>query len=76
MTCRQLVRLVTEYLEGALAPADRRRFEQHLAGCEGCSAYLEQLRTTLRLLGRLDEESLAPEMRRRLFSAFRAWRPA
>ena len=44
--------MVTDYLEGALSRRDRRRIEHHLAGCPHCTAYLEQMRETLRLTGR------------------------
>ena len=36
MTCRQVVELMTDYLDGALSAADRARFEEHIAGCDGC----------------------------------------
>ena len=48
MSCRQVVGLVTEYIEGALSDADRRRFEAHIAGCPNCTEYLAEMRTTLR----------------------------
>ncbi|MDQ5874162.1 MAG: zf-HC2 domain-containing protein, partial [Actinomycetota bacterium] len=44
LTCRELVELVTDYLEGGLTPEDRMRFEEHLLICEGCSAYVDQVR--------------------------------
>ena len=74
MTCQTLVELVTDYLEGALPEAYRRRLEAHLAVCDGCTRYLEQIRTTIRLTGRLREEDLQPEARERLLGVFRAWR--
>ncbi|MDP9295682.1 MAG: zf-HC2 domain-containing protein [Actinomycetota bacterium] len=74
MSCRELVELVTAYLEGTLPGDDRARFEEHLAGCEGCSNYLEQMRTTIRLTGMLSPESLSPAAERALLSAFRSWR--
>jgi len=73
MPCRELVELVTDYLEDRLSPRDRERFEAHLAECEGCRAYLEQCRQTVRALGRIPEESLPPEARERLLAAFRGW---
>lgn len=74
LTCKQLVELVTDYLEGALLPEERARFDAHLAGCRGCRAYLEQMRRTIRLLGTLPEESLSDDARERLLRAFRGWR--
>jgi anti-sigma factor RsiW len=76
MTCQELVELVTEYLEGALSEADRRRFEDHLEECPWCVAYLEQMRHVIQTLGRLSEESLSPRARKELLHAFRDWRRA
>jgi anti-sigma factor RsiW len=76
MACRELVELVTEYLEGTLGPQDRARFDAHIAGCDACTAYLEQMRQTLRALGRIPEESISVEAREELLVAFRDWRPA
>lgn len=73
LPCRQLVELVTDYLEDRLPPQERARFEAHLADCEYCEAYLEQIRQTIRVLGRLPEESLSVEARDALLTAFRDW---
>ncbi len=71
--CQQVVELVTDYLEGALSRRDRRRFEHHLAGCPHCSAYLAQMRETLRLTGRLVPENLSPEMQREFAEIYQRW---
>jgi anti-sigma factor RsiW len=73
-SCRELVELVTEYLDGALPSADSSRFEQHLLICDGCSAHVDQLRRTRRALGALGEENLDPAMRADLLNAFRDWK--
>jgi anti-sigma factor RsiW len=74
--CRKLVELVTDYLEGAL-PADRvAAIDAHLAGCDGCSAYLEQMRFTLRALGHIPEETISEAARRTLMDAFGERHPA
>lgn len=74
LTCREVVELVTDYLNGALAEPERARFEAHLAGCEPCTAYLQQMRTTVELSGRLDEDSLPDDVKRELLAAFRRWK--
>jgi anti-sigma factor RsiW len=74
LACQELVELVTDYIEGRLSPAERSRFEEHLAVCEGCRVYLEQIRETIRLTGALSEESLSPEARDALLETFRGWR--
>jgi anti-sigma factor RsiW len=73
LTCRELVELVTEYLEGALPASERARFDQHLAACAGCRAHLEQVRLTIELAGRLTEETIPPAARDALLEAFRGW---
>ena len=71
LTCREIVELVTDYLEGTLPRRQRRAFEAHLAGCDGCTQYVEQMRETIRLTGRITEESLDPEQREQILEAFR-----
>jgi anti-sigma factor RsiW len=73
LACREVVELVTEYLEGALGERDRERFERHLGGCDGCAAYLDQMRLTLDLAGRLEAEAIDPVFRDRLVAAFQSW---
>ena len=72
--CQDLVELVTDYLEGVLPADDRRRFEEHLEICEGCDAYVAQMRDTVRLTGRLTQEQVPDELRAQLLTAFRGWR--
>lgn len=74
LTCKEMVELVTEYLEGSLSRSDRRRFERHIAACNGCTAYLDQMRQVIRVLGRLTEDSLSPEATEELLHAFRDWK--
>jgi anti-sigma factor RsiW len=73
LACREVVELVTAYLEGALDERDRERFERHLGGCDGCTAYLDQMQLTLRLAGRLEPDAIDPAFRERLVEAFRGW---
>ena len=73
LTCREMVELVSDYLEGALADHDRALFEQHLVFCEGCTAYLDQMRRTMALVGRLRDHVLDPPSRDRLLETFRTW---
>lgn len=73
IACRELVELVTDYLEGALPPEQHARFENHIAGCDGCTAYLEQMRETIRLTGTLREQQIPPGALAALLHAFRDW---
>jgi anti-sigma factor RsiW len=77
LTCREVVELVTSYLDDALGPADRARFDEHLRDCDGCAAYLQQLRVTIRVAGRLAPGAIPTDTMGRLLAAFRSWpRPA
>ncbi len=73
LACQEVVELISDYLEDALPANDRRRLEQHLAGCPHCTAYLAQMRETLRVAGRLTPEDLSPEMAEEFSEIFRRW---
>jgi predicted anti-sigma-YlaC factor YlaD len=72
MTCQELVELVTDYLEGALAPEDAARFEAHVAACSGCEVYLDQVRTTIAVT-RASGDVVEPRAVSPLLDAFRDW---
>jgi predicted anti-sigma-YlaC factor YlaD len=74
LTCQELVELVTDYLENALPPPERARFEAHLGYCAGCRTYLDQIRLTAQTIGRLTEDALEPSTRAELLEVFRNWK--
>jgi anti-sigma factor RsiW len=74
MTCREVVELLSDYLEFALAPRERARVAAHLQTCPGCAAYLAQLQTTIGALGRLRDDDMPRPILDRLIALFRAWR--
>jgi anti-sigma factor RsiW len=74
LACIEVVEMVTDYLEGALPARKRRLLEQHHAGCDGCDAYLEQMRRTIETTGRLREEDIPAELEERLRLAFESWK--
>ena len=74
ISCQELVELVTEYLEGTLPTEDRERFDSHVAACDGCRTYLEQIRVTVALSGRLTLAQLDPDAETALLEAFRHWK--
>ncbi len=73
LSCRELVELVTDYLEGALDRRDRARLEAHLDACPHCTEYLAQMRRTLDVLGRIEPEALDPQVRDELVALYRRW---
>jgi anti-sigma factor RsiW len=74
LTCRELVELVTDYLDGSLSGRDRARFEAHIAACGNCTQYVEQFRETIRLTGTLRESDVSPEAEAALLAQFEAWK--
>jgi anti-sigma factor RsiW len=74
LSCQELVELVTDYLEGALDERHRRAFEAHLADCDGCTAYVEQLRATIRITGTITRDDVSSDAEAALLQAFRDWR--
>ena len=51
-----------------------RRFDEHLAGCDGCSAYLDQMRETIVMVGRLEKSDFPADARAKLMAAFEDWK--
>jgi predicted anti-sigma-YlaC factor YlaD len=76
LTCKELVELVTDYLEGAMPEVDRGRFEAHLTECDGCTTYVEQIHQTIRITGLLTEASFPDDARAILLDTFRNWKNA
>jgi anti-sigma factor RsiW len=77
IVCIEFVEVVTDYMEGTMAPPDRRRLERHLAACPHCTRYLVQLRSVVDMAGRLttdDVHALGPAARTELLAAYRAFR--
>lgn len=74
MDCNELVELVTAYLDGALDPTTRARFDMHLLDCDGCERYLQQFRETVNTVGRVTDDQIDPGFRDRLLNAFKDFR--
>jgi len=74
LTCKELVELVTDYLDGKLPADEVERFEEHLVYCGPCVTHLEQMQATIRTAGLLQEEDLEPAVADDLLAAFRGWR--
>jgi anti-sigma factor RsiW len=74
ISCQEVVELVTDYVEGALDADETSLFEQHLNFCDGCVWYVDEMRTTIATVGRVEEEEVPPDARDRLMAAFRDWK--
>jgi anti-sigma factor RsiW len=74
LTCRELVEVITDFVEGAMSDADRARFERHLGECAGCTAVMSQFRTTIEITGRLTEDQVSEAQRDAMREVLRRWR--
>ncbi len=74
LVCKEVVELITDYLEGALLPEKRAPLEEHVAGCPGCRNYIEQVRLTIVMLRNLAQEQVFPETKEDLLEVFRQWK--
>jgi anti-sigma factor RsiW len=74
VTCRDVVEVVTAYLEDSMSADERAAFEDHLALCDGCVRYVRQIERTIELVGKVHEESLSPQTRQGLLNAFADWK--
>jgi anti-sigma factor RsiW len=73
VTCQQLVAALTDYLEGVMDAQQRADIERHIVFCRGCATYVEQMRDTIALVGRLAEEAPDSEQTTELMGIFRRW---
>ena len=74
LSCREIVELVTDYLEGDLDADNNAALEAHLDVCPGCQRYVEQIRETVTTLGDVSSDNLSAEAQAGLLEAFRAFR--
>ncbi|MGI5126860.1 zf-HC2 domain-containing protein [Pseudonocardia sp. CA-107938] len=73
LVCQDLVELVTDYLEGALGPAETARVQRHLSTCDGCTAYVDQARAAVRASAALPPELPSAQAEAQLLDIFRTW---
>jgi anti-sigma factor RsiW len=71
ISCQEVVEVITEYLEGKLSPEAVAIFEAHMAICDGCQWYLDQMRTTIATVGHIEDEAVPDELRETVMAAFR-----
>jgi anti-sigma factor RsiW len=71
LSCKELVELITDYLEGRLTPVESATFQAHLHDCPGCATYLDQMRASLRALRSGPALPVPDDMKNRLMAAFR-----
>ena len=74
LNCQEVVELVTDYLEQALLPEMKAKFDKHIDECPGCDTYLEQVQQTIMMLRKLTEQQMFPETKQEILEIFRNWK--
>ena len=74
LTCKELTEVITDYLEGRMSFIDRVRFRAHIGMCRDCRTYLDQMKQTVRTMGKLPPEKIPPEVQTQLLERFRDWK--
>jgi anti-sigma factor RsiW len=76
VVCREVVELITAYMDDALPADTRAAVAAHLSRCDGCTAVMAEFRRTIELTGMVTEEQLTDHQRTTLLDAFRGWATA
>jgi len=66
MSCKELVDLMADYLEGQLDPDAARDLDRHLADCPPCLNFLKTYRATTHLIREVACAEIPPELGERL----------
>ena len=73
LSCQEITKIVTDFLEGRMSFADRMRFQMHVGMCKHCRAYLRQMKATIGSLGQLPDEPMPTDVRDEMRKRFAAW---
>ena len=73
ISCREIVQIVNDYVEGVLPVDEREAVELHLNLCDGCTDYLQQLRLSIALTGEVPADAMPSELEEELCLAFRSF---
>jgi predicted anti-sigma-YlaC factor YlaD len=76
LSCREVVELVTEYLENTLLPEMRKHLEEHVAECPGCESFIEQIQLTISMLSQIAQAPVSATTKQRLLQLFQDWKKA
>jgi len=64
--CREILELLSDYIDGDCAPPVRALVESHLADCANCLAFLNTLKKSVEMTRELSCDEIPDEVRLRL----------
>lgn len=71
MKCEDMLKLLSEYVDGEIDPGLCAEFEQHMAGCNPCQVVVDNIRKTIKLYKHDQPYELPEEFQKRLQSSLR-----
>ena len=71
MKCKDLLRMLNDYVDADIDPGVCKEFEKHLAGCNPCKVVVDNVRKTITLYKAESVYKLPVEFRKRLHKALR-----
>src|SRR5699024_996175 len=74
LVCREVVELVTIYLDESLGEPDRSELQTHLDGCPHCSTYLDQIKATITHVSDLKQYQIEQPVQFELVQVYLKWR--
>ena len=75
MKCDELLKLLSDYVDGQIDPGLCAELEKHLGGCNPCRVVVDNLRKTIRLYKDDQAYELPSDFRARLHKTLKAkWR--
>lgn len=74
LSCSDVTKLVTDYLEGRMSFWQRMKFRMHIRMCKACRNYIRQMEQAIKTLGHLPDEPIPPDVEEELMKHFRDWK--
>ncbi len=71
MNCKSVIREISDFIDGALEPAEKQELEQHLGHCEDCKMVVDQTKLTVDVFCDSEPIELPSDVRSRLHEALR-----
>ncbi|MGB2899357.1 MAG: zf-HC2 domain-containing protein [Candidatus Acidiferrum sp.] len=71
MNCKGVIREISDFIDGALAPAEKQELERHLQHCEDCKVVVDQTKLTIDVFCDSEPVELPSDVRSRLHEALR-----
>lgn len=69
MNCKGVIREISNYLDGEIAPSEKQELEKHLEHCEDCKMVVDQTKLTVNIFCDSEPVELPADVKSRLHEA-------